>query len=202
MTRFLLLRHGSTDMLDRGISGRAPGVHLNSRGEREARALAHHLREREVAAIYASPLERTWQTAEALAQQLGLTPIATEALLELHYGEWTARSFESLEPNPHWRNYNAFRSGTRIPGGELMLETQTRAVSLMIELREKHPNASVALVTHGDLIKAAVMYFLGIPLDFCQRLDVAPASCTEVEFGPDYVRVLNLNTLPSHANEL
>jgi broad specificity phosphatase PhoE len=197
MTRFLLLRHGSTDMLDRGISGRAPGIHLNARGQAEARWLAEHLRARHVAAMYASPLERTWQTAEVVAAQLGLTPIANDALLELHFGEWTGQSFDALAPDPRWRDFNTFRCGTRIPGGELMLETQFRVVRLLIELREKHADATVALVTHGDVIKAALTYFLGMPLDFHVRLEIGPASCSELELGRDYVRVLCLNETAS-----
>jgi probable phosphoglycerate mutase len=193
MTRFLLLRHGSTDMLDHGISGRAPGIHLNPRGEREARWLADHLRARHLAAIYTSPLERTWQTAELVAAKLGLTPVANDALLELHFGEWTGQTFEALSLDQRWRDFNAFRCGTSIPGGELMLETQNRAVRLLLELREKHGDATVALVTHGDVIKASLTYFLGMPLDFHVRLDIAPASCSELELGRDYVRVLRLN---------
>jgi broad specificity phosphatase PhoE len=197
MTQFLFLRHGSTDMLDHGISGRAPGILLNARGQREVRWLAHHLRERRVAAIYASPLERTWETAQAVAEPLGLSPIASEALLELHFGEWTGQSFELLNQDARWRDWNAFRCGTRIPGGELMLETQTRVVRLLLELREKHGDQSLALVTHGDVIKAALTYFLGMPLDFYLRLEVAPASCSELEVGRDHVRLLGLNVTAS-----
>jgi probable phosphoglycerate mutase len=197
MTRFLLLRHGSTDMLDRGISGRTPGIPLNSKGEREVAWLAERLRTRHVAAVYASRLERTWQTAQVVAAQLGLEPIAKEELLELHFGEWTGQSFDSLAPDPRWREFNAFRCGTRIPGGELMLETQTRIVRLLIELRELHDDESVALVTHGDVIKAALTYFLGMPLDFHVRFDIAPASCTELELSRDQVRVLRMNETAS-----
>ncbi len=193
MTTFLLIRHGSTDMLDRGISGRAPGVLLNVQGEREVRALAHSLRERRLAAVYTSPLERTRQTADVVAQQLGLAPIESEALLELDFGEWTLRGFDELRADARWADFNAFRCGTRIPGGEMMLETQARAARLILQLRDAHPEAHVALVTHGDVIKAALAYFLGMPIDFYGRLDIAPASHSELEIGRDFVRVLSVN---------
>jgi broad specificity phosphatase PhoE len=142
-------------------------------------------------------IERTRQTAEVVAQRLGLSTIESDALLELDFGQWTRRSFEDLESEPRWANFNAFRSGTRIPGGELMLETQARVVGLILELRDTYPNEHVALVTHGDVIKAALAYFLGMPLDLYARLEISPASCSELEVGRNFVRVLNLNLTAS-----
>lgn len=198
MTTFLLIRHGTTDMFDRGISGRAPGIDLNAHGQREVRSLAHRLRERRLAAIYTSPIERTRQTAEVVGTQLGLTPIPSDALVELDFGDWTLQRFHDLALDPRWKDFNEFRSGTRIPDGELMLETQARAVALILKLREEHPDEQVALVTHGDVIKATLAYFLGMPLDFHTRFEIGSASCSELEIGDNFVRVLNLNTIASN----
>jgi broad specificity phosphatase PhoE len=180
-------------MLNRGISGRAPGVSLNASGEAEVQRLAQRLRTRPINAMYTSPLERTRQTAAILASELGLQPIDHSALLELDFGEWTGLAFQTLESDARWRDFNVFRCGTRMPGGELMLETQTRVVSALLELRDRHGDACVAVVTHGDVIKAALMYFLGMPLDYHVRFDIAPASCSTLELGHDYARVLQLN---------
>ena len=73
-----------------------------------------------------------------------------------------------------------------------MPEVQTRAVTEMERLREIHPDAHVALVSHGDVIKAAAAYFLGVPLDLFQRLVIDPASVTVIavdDYGPRVLRV-------------
>jgi broad specificity phosphatase PhoE len=192
MTTFLLIRHGTSSVQDR-ISGRTPGIALSAQGEREIQQLARHLRDRPMTAVYTSPIDRTLQTAKAVADRLGLVPIANDALLELHFGDWTMQSFAALAADPRWLPFNTFRSGTRIPGGELMLETQARVVRWMLELRDLHPQDQLALVTHGDVIRAALSYFLGMPLDLYARLEISPASFSEVELGRDFVRVLGMN---------
>jgi broad specificity phosphatase PhoE len=193
VTKFLLIRHGSTDMLDIGISGWKPGIALNARGRSEVGALASRLAGRCVAALYASPLERTHETAAILAMAFGLEPVPCAALGELRFGEWTGRTFDMLGSDPCWTRFNTFRSGTRIPEGELMLETQTRSVSAILSFREQHDGRTVALVTHGDVIKSVVAYFLGMPLDFYDRLEISPASLSELELSADHARILKLN---------
>jgi probable phosphoglycerate mutase len=193
MTRFLLIRHGSTATLGSGIAGWKPGIDLTAGGVAEVRALAHVVESRPVEALYTSPLERTCQTAAILAEVLGREPTICEALGELRFGRWTGLSFEELNSDPQWRYFNTFRSGTRIPDGELMLETQARVVAALLTLRDAHPAGCVALVTHGDVIKAALTYLLGMPLDFYARLEIAPASLSEFELGEQHVCVHSLN---------
>lgn len=182
-------------MLGVGISGWLPGVALNDAGRDEVSALAQDLIGTAVHALYTSPLERTRRTAGILAHSLGLEPIVCPELGELRFGIWTGKSFEQLRTDPQWQRFNTFRSGTRIPGGESMLDTQLRAVNIMSTLRDRHRDQTIALVTHGDVIKAALTYFLGIPLDLHSRLEISPASVSEVELTEEYVRVLRVNVV-------
>jgi probable phosphoglycerate mutase len=145
-----------------------------------------------MSAIYSSPLERAQETAEPLAQKLGLKIQISDPLGEIKFGDWTDRSLEQLDLDPHWHRWNSFRSGTQAPRGDLMIEAQTRIVREMLHLRGKHPSESVALVSHGDIIKAALAYFLGVPLDLFLRIEVDPASISIValtEAGPRIIRV-------------
>lgn len=193
MTTFLLIRHGSTDMLDVGISGWKPEIALNARGRTEVAKLAAKLARRHVDALYASPLERTRRTAAALAEVWGVPPVVCEALGELRFGAWTGKSFDALAEDQQWKRFNHFRCGTRIPEGELMLETQARSVSALLGLRDRHEGQTVALVSHGDVIKAVLGYFLGMPLDLHIRLEIAPASVSELELSHDHAKVLLMN---------
>lgn len=195
MTRFWLVRHGSTDTLEREIAGRKQGVELNARGRAEAAALAARLADERFAAVYASPLERTQATARVIAQPLGCKVIVCEGLSELQFGEWTGRSFPELDHDPRFARWNQFRSATRIPGGETMLEVQARALSALLELRERHRDERVLVVSHGDVIRALIACALGMPLDFFGRLEIAPASISELELDEGWTRVHRLNDL-------
>jgi len=193
VTLFYLIRHGATDELDRVLSGRAPGVRLNAAGLRQAEALAGRLAGEAIRRLYSSPVGRARETAEPIARRLGLEVHTADELTELDCGGWTGRSFAELAADRRWQRFNTFRSGTRIPAGELIAEVQARAVAFLHRLGEEFPGDSVALVTHGDVIKAALAYWLGMPLDFILRLQVSPASVSAVALGEDGPSVLYVN---------
>jgi probable phosphoglycerate mutase len=193
MTMVLLVRHAACDPVGKSIAGRAAGVHLNAAGEEQAARVAARLRDVPIAAVYTSPLERARETAEHIARGRALRVEPLEAVAEIDFGVWTGRTLEELAAVPAWRRFNSFRSGTRVPDGELIVEVQARAVAGLTSLRERHAGRTVAVVSHADVIRAALAYYLGTPLDFMQRLEVAPASLSAVALDDEGVRVLCLN---------
>lgn len=192
-TTFLLIRHAAHDLLGRTIAGRMPGVSLNERGRAQAQELAQRLVPLPLAAAYSSPLERARETAAPIAARHGLPVTVLDAINELDFGEWTGQTLAALADHPRWQPFNAFRSGTRVPGGETMAEAQRRMVGAMEALCARHPDGSVALVGHGDPIKSAVAYFLGVPLDLFQRIEISPASVSVVTLADWGPRVLCVN---------
>jgi len=146
-----------------------------------------------IRAVYTSPLERAIETAEPIARRHGLEPQHVPEIGEIHLGEWQGLTMQELDKREDWRRFNTFRSGTRAPGGELMLETQTRMVRQLDRLCAKHPDEIVALVSHGDPLRSALAYFLGIPLDLVLRFEVSPASLSIVQIHDWGARVLCLN---------
>jgi probable phosphoglycerate mutase len=193
MARFLLIRHATTDSVGKRLSGRTPGVPLNAEGQEQARELAARLAGLPVAAVYSSPIERAVQTAEPVAQQLGKEIIISDDFLEIDFGKWTNLEFSALHHDPQFQLFNSFRSSTRIPGGELMLEAQARIIAGLEKLRAQHPHETVAVVSHADLIKAAVAYYAGIHLDMFQRLEISPASVSVLEVYDETARILTIN---------
>lgn len=183
MTVFLLVRHGAHVLGGERIAGRKPGVHLSDLGRQQANRLAARLAGTPIHAIYTSPIDRTRETADILAARLGLQPGVLAALTEVDFGHWTGGELGELRRLPRFHQWNAFRSGTRIPGGESMLETQARIVAAMLTLCEHHPNQYIALVSHGDVIKSAVAYFLGVPLDLFLRIEIGLTSLSVVSVG-------------------
>jgi probable phosphomutase (TIGR03848 family) len=193
MTRFLLIRHATNHTVGKRFAGRMQGVHLNDEGKAQAQHLAERLSSLPIAAVYSSPLERAVETAEPLAGVLNQQTITSDDFLELELGEWTNTAFEDLAGEPQFRLFNSFRSCTRIPGGELMLEAQARIITGLGKLVARHPGQTVAVVSHADLIKAAVAYYAGIHLDLFQRIEISPASVSVVELYEDTARILLLN---------
>jgi probable phosphoglycerate mutase len=194
MTTFLLIRHATNDTIGHRIAGRSAGISLNEAGRRQAEALAARLDGVRLAALYTSPLERTRETAAPLAARQGVEPVACEALLEIDYGAWTGLGLEELRQATGWREWNSFRSGNRVPGGETALEVQARMVRVLEMLARAHPGeAAVGLVSHGDPIRAALGYYAGIPIDLLGRLEISPASASVLQLETWGARILRVN---------
>ncbi len=172
MKRLLLLRHATTEHTGKRLTGWTPGVHLGSKGVREASALAERLAPVEIQAIYSSPLERCQETAAAVAERQGLEVSIVEDLGEVRFGDWTGKELGELAKTDLWRTVQFHPSGARFPGGESILEMQTRAVLACERLRADHPGETVAVCSHADVIKAVVAHYLGMHLDLFQRLVV------------------------------
>ncbi len=195
MSVFLLIRHAANPAVGKRFAGRMPGVHLNEEGKVQAETLAERLGPVSIDALYCSPLERTYETALPLAGRLGLEIHTSEKLSEVEIGDWTGLEFQSLAGDPLWRRYNVFRTGTRPPNGELMVEVQQRMVSEIERLRTEYPFGTLALVSHADPIKAVLAYYAGIPLDFLLRLEISLVSVSVLSIGDYGPKVLCMNSL-------
>jgi len=193
MTTLLLIRHGHTDLVGNTLAGRSSGVHLSSQGEAEAADLARSLSAIRIDSIFSSPLERTRETAQHLASASGKTVQILEGLIEIDYGDWTGREIQSLRDDPLWIRYNRYRSTTRIPGGEWFVDVQARVVKTLEELRAGHSEKTLAVVTHGDVIRVAVAHYMGICLDMITRLVIRPASVSALSLGDYAPELLFMN---------
>ena len=192
-TLFLLVRHAAHDLVGRVLTGRMPGVNLGEEGRAQAQALAGRLAQEKIAALYTSPMERARETAEPIAGRLGLAAGIAPGLDEIDMGEWTGRRFDELDSDPRWATWNAARGTARTPGGESMVEVQSRALAELHRLRAKHVDETVAIVSHADVIKAVVAACLGLSLDAILRFEVSPATVSRVLLGDWGARVWSVN---------
>jgi probable phosphoglycerate mutase len=183
----LLIRHGTNPKVGKGLTGWLPGVSLDENGRRQAQSLAAALADLPLTAIYSSPIERTMETAAPLALQKGLDIIPEPRFGEVHFGDWQGKNYSDIENDPIWLSFNNFRSGTRAPGGELMLETQARMVAGLLDIAGKYSGETVAIFSHADAIKSSLCWMLGIPIDFHRRLEILPASVSTVVLSDLYV---------------
>ena len=184
MTTVLLVRHGLTAMTGPVLAGRTPGVHLDERGQAQARAVAERLAPLPLAAIVTSPLDRCRETAAAIREGRDGTPLRQDKrFIECEYGEWTGRPLKELSKQPLWKVVQAHPSAAVFPGGEAMAAAQARAIAgIRAWNTELGADATYAVVSHGDIIKAVLADALGLHLDQFQRLAVDPCSVTVIRY--------------------
>jgi probable phosphoglycerate mutase len=212
---FLIIRHGENDLMKQGrLACRLPDVHLNETGRAQAQATARAIAQASAQAaaqaqahkqadaplwkLYSSPMERAVETAEPIAQALGLEIIIRLGLIETNCGDWAGKTVKSLQRRKIWRTIQGNPSQFRFPGGETFVECQQRIVGEIEFLRAQHGSKDLVIcVSHADPIKLLVAHYLGLPFDNFQRLSVDPASITALHLGESGSRLLALNVAPS-----
>ncbi len=196
----LLVRHGKTPTTGKVLPGRAPGLHLSEEGRNQAEAVAARIAAlaeagaSRPAAVYASPLERTAETAKPIARQLGLRVRTERGLLECDFGTWTGASLKALSKKQEWAQVQRNPSGFRFPAGESFLEMQARITSAIARLTALHRGETIVAVSHADPIKAAVATAAGTHLDLFQRLTVSPCSVSVLAYSGAGPHVLAVNS--------
>ena len=178
-----LVRHGTTATTGKVLPGRARGLHLSEQGRKEAIKAGEALSEMTVSAVYASPLERTRETAQAISERVGKPVITERGLIECDFGGWTGETLAQLRKLPEWQTVQRWPSGFRFPGGESFVELQSRLSDTVARICGAHPGEVVVAVSHADCIKVVLAGVLGVPLDLFQRIVVAPCSISTVVYG-------------------
>ena len=194
--RLYLVRHGETESNRLGLALGRDDVPLNERGLRQAGQVAGALAGESLAAVYSSPLQRTLNTARAIAEGHGLEVRVEERLIEMEIGEVEGLPFAEVRSRyPDFLEMWASPEGpTRpMPGGERLLDVQERAWSAVNDLAGRHGDGAVAAVTHNFVILSLLARVLGIELAQFRRLRHSVGAIAELEFSPKRVMVVRLN---------
>ena len=202
-TLVLFVRHGQTPTTGKTLPGRAPGLHLSADGIAQAKVAAERIGAiKKVSAIYASPLERTRETAAPIAKALNLKVKANSGLLECDFGTWTGKQLDKLRKLPEWETVQRSPSTFRFPKGESFTEMQNRIVNAVDTICKNHPGQTVVCVSHADPIKAALAHATGTHIDLFQRLVVSPCSVSAVAYTASGPIVLTVNSTGGSLGEL
>jgi probable phosphomutase (TIGR03848 family) len=181
-TRLVLVRHAVTAHTGPLLSGRMPGIALSEKGVGQAEATAQRLAKLPITTVYASPIERTTQTAQQIAAYHSLDVRPLPGVIEAEYGDWTGGKIADLAKTDEWKVVQVSPSRARFPNGESITEMQARTVAALDEVVARHPNETIVVVSHADPIKSAIAHYSGMHLDLFQRVHVSPASVTVFEF--------------------
>lgn len=166
---------------------------LSKEGLEQAEIVADLLGVEPLAAVYSSPRERAYYTARQVAEQHELKVSVADGLDEVDFGDWSGASFDALEGDPLWQQWNEARGSARPPGGESMAEAAARAAAQVQELAADHSDQTIAAVSHCDIIRGLIAHYLGLPLDNLLRFDIDPASVSRLMVGAWGARVISVN---------
>lgn len=147
---------------------------LSAEGRGQAQRLADALASRPIAAVLSSPQPRAIETAGPIAARHGLAVEIAPGLDEIDFGTWQDVAFADLDGDPAWRAWNGARGLGQAPGGETMIMAQGRALGVLLDARRRWPDAELVMAGHQDVLRAAMLAALGIPLDLYSRIALAP----------------------------
>ncbi|MDT5244018.1 MAG: ribonuclease / adenosylcobalamin/alpha-ribazole phosphatase [Mycobacterium sp.] len=193
-TRFLLLRHGQTELsVQRRYSGRGNPA-LTDLGRRQAEAAAQYLAQKGgIAAVVTSPLQRAYDTATAAAKALGLDVSVDEDLIETDFGAWEGLTFgEAAERDPELHRRWLRDTSVKPPDGESFDSVANRIRRAQRRIITEHGGDTVLVVSHVTPIKTLLRLALDVGQGILYRLHLDLASLSIAEFYPDGVASVRL----------
>lgn len=195
MERLILVRHGETEWNRVGRYQGFARTSLNERGRRQAERVASRLAHWEIDVLYASDLPRAVETAQPIAEQLGLPINDLAAIREIDVGEWEGLTVSEIESQhtANWEAYLANPMNTVRKGGESLAQLAERVTQAFRRWEVEHAGQKVLAVTHGGPIKALVCTLPGLPLEYRMNLIIGNASITTFVYQYDRWRLESLN---------
>lgn len=202
-TRVFLVRHGATTLTAEDRFAGSTDVELSDAGREQTRRLAQRLDTEKITCVFASPLGRTVETAQILAEPHKLRVDTQDGLREISHGRWeqlTRREVEERFPEEaaEWEK----DPYTFAPvGGESGLAVTARALPVLIELVRDHAGETILVVSHKATIRLLLSSLLGFdPRRYRDNLDLNPASLNIVDFkDPTHARLTLFNDTSHYA---
>jgi probable phosphoglycerate mutase len=180
-----MVRHGATVLSAEDRFAGVTDVELSDEGRKQAERLAERLSSKKIAAVYASPLGRTIETAQILAAPHNLRVQTCDGFREISHGHWegmTRREVEEKFPEEmaEWEK----DPYTFCPaGGESGLAVTARALPALVDLVREHPGRNILAVSHKATIRLLLSSLLGFdPRRYRDNLDQKPAALNIVDF--------------------
>lgn len=202
-TRIFLVRHGATLLTAEDRFAGSTNVPLSDEGREQVSRLARRLGSEKIAAIYASPMERTLETAAILAHPHRLEVQARDGLREISHGHWEGLTRQEVEQQFPGEavNWDEDPYSFAPPGGESGLAVTARALPVLIDIVRAHPGANVIVVSHKATIRLLLSSLLGFdPRRYRDNLDQSPAALNIVDFkDPARARLTLFNDTSHYA---
>ena len=185
MAELLLVRHGETDWnAERRFQGHADPS-LNDVGRNQAQEVADALVGERVDAVYTSDLARARETAEIIAERLGIPVIAVEELREIDVGEWQGLTWPEIEERYPEGVRAWHESGHGWQAGETYDELGERILAVLRRIAAEHAGERVLVVGHGGTVRAVRAHLEGRSVAESRRDSPAIANCEVFRIGSE-----------------
>jgi broad specificity phosphatase PhoE len=203
-TRVFLIRHGSTPLAAEDRFGGETNVLLSDLGRDQARRLGARLASVPLAAVYASPMDRTVATARFIAEPHGLPVQTRDGLREISHGRWEQLTRAEVEARfgDEYARWEEDPFTFAPVGGETGLAVVARALPVLREVVLAHFGQQVAVVAHKATIRLLLCMQLGFdPRTYRDRLDQSPACLNILDFkDPAHARLTLFNDVAHYAD--
>lgn len=183
-TRLYLIRHGATVLTAEDRFAGETNVPLSDEGRAQAAALSRRLRTIPLHAIYASPKDRTRDTAALIAEPHSLEAIIRDGLTEISHGHWEGKTREEvMAAHPaEMASWDRDPFTYAPPGGETGLAVTARALPVIMEICAAHVGEHIAIVSHKATIRLILSSMLGFdPRRYRDNLDQAPCALNIID---------------------
>lgn len=193
--RLILVRHGQTDWnKEYRVQGHTD-LPLNAVGRAQAQAIAGALERREVEAIYSSPLQRAFETAEAIDRFHGVGVTAAGGLKELNVGELDGLYYPDLKVKSpdFFEVWTTDAASAKFPGGESLPELQERVWQSVQDIVERDHKKTVVVTSHFFALLSLLCKVLDLGLSEFRRLSISVASISELEISDGKMRLVCFN---------
>jgi broad specificity phosphatase PhoE len=204
VTRLLLVRHGATSATEEGRFSGSTGVELSEQGRWQVARLGERLARQSIAAIYASPLSRAFDTARIIGDHCHVAPVTRDELREISHGRWEGLTRAEVEER-FGLEYTAWDADpfTFAPsGGESGVAVLARALPVIRDMVTKHTGEQVLVVSHKATLRLVLSSLLGFDArGYRDRLDQSPACLNVVDFkDPVRARLMLFNDISHYAD--
>jgi broad specificity phosphatase PhoE len=189
----LLVRHAACPQMNSVLLGGDADGPLDERGEAQARFVARRLLAVPELIVESSPRRRARHTAGIIAAARDITVRVVPQMDEVDFGSWSGRTFQELAADPQWRRWNRYRAVSRTPAGDSIRDVQTRVLAHFRKLEQMFDEQTIAIVTHAEVIRSAVLLSLQAPIDEYHRYQIEPASLTRLSVEGAQLRLDSVN---------
>lgn len=203
MTRIYFIRHGETDWNSAGRYQGWTNIPLNDSGREQARLLAERFQDVPLDAIYTSPLDRAYDTAKAVAEKKDMKAIPDEHFKEINFGQWEGGTVQELGDKYGREFLDFFKEPHKypMPGEGSFQNAENRVLTGINTILQKHENENVMIVSHGGLLRIAIIALMGMDGSFYRKTWLNNTSVSIIDFKKNSKILLTLNDF-SHIKNL